>query len=246
MKPGTIAIREPLPVTRWKPILRDAELFGDLPETLLDYILQHAQERALRDKDLLYLKHSPNEFVAIVLQGFIHTLHTSADGRELISGRFGPGALVGETAFIDDDVRSASAIAYGETRTLVLAKRHFPFLLAEPVFLLHITRLLTHRLKQSTHLIESMCLNNLEARLALYFLSIIDQQLPANTPNVTRDILVPMPPTQGILAAMINVSRPKLNAQLRSWQKAGLITLKNDHLQLNDLPQLRLKARTTM
>ncbi|RCI69404.1 Crp/Fnr family transcriptional regulator, partial [Pseudomonas aeruginosa] len=51
-----------------------------------------------------------------------------------------------------------------------------------------------------------------------------------------------LPTNQSILAAMLNASRPKLNAQLQIWKREGLISCRNDRILINDLGRLRRKA----
>src|SRR5690606_20749904 len=53
---------------------------------------------------------------------------------------------------------------------------------------------------------------------------------------------VALPATQGILAAMLNVSRSKLNAQLQAWQRSGLASYQRGRLPVHDLDRLRARA----
>ena len=41
---------------------------------------------------------------------------------------------------------------------------------------------------------------------------------------------------------MLNASRPKLNALLQEWQRAGLISRERNVLRVHDFEQLRRKA----
>ncbi|OLF56395.1 Crp/Fnr family transcriptional regulator [Pseudomonas chlororaphis] len=217
-------------------LLAGSDLFRGLPDTLIRYVATHAVERRLDDRDVLYLKNEALDFIALVVEGQVYSVLHGPDGREQIVGSAAVGQVVGESALVEGHVRETSAFACGPTRVLLLGRRHFRVLYAEPLFWQRVLMLLMARLMKILELLELVCLHRLESRLARFLLANLDDfaQAPMTCAAVPRN--------QGILAAMLNTSRPKLNVQLQDWRRSGLISSQSGHLVINDVEHLRRKA----
>lgn len=212
-------------------------LFRDLPRALLEPVARHACEHRLDEGQALFFKNDLADFLALVLDGRMHEILHGPDGQELIVAAPGPGEAVDESVLLDHGVRSFTAIASIPTRLLLLHRRHFGALVASPLVFERATAHLCLRLRRTIDSLESIGLYRLESRLARYLLSHV---APGDRPGRGADVALPS--TQGILAAMLNVSRPKLNAQLRAWQRSGLASRRGNMLHVHDLDQLRDKA----
>ncbi|WP_339529265.1 Crp/Fnr family transcriptional regulator [Pseudomonas mucidolens] len=218
-------------------LLARSDLFRGLPEPLLYQIAGHMVERTLSDRELLYFKDDPLEFVALVVEGRIYSVIHGPEGREQIIGSVGAGQVVGEAAMVELAGREASTFASGATRILQLGRRHFAPLYEEPLFLRRLLMLSMARLLKVIELLELVCLHRLESRLARFLLANMDEiDLTMVMPCVS------LPANQGLLAAMLNTSRPKLNVQLQLWRRSGLISGKLEQMVINDLDHLRRKA----
>jgi CRP-like cAMP-binding protein len=219
-------------------VLQRSKLFRDLPESLIQHVANHVVERRLIDGEALFLKHDPDDFVALVVIGCVYTWLYGPDGRELIIDSAEAGEMVGETALVETNRRKAAAFACGPTRLFLLSRRHFPLLTGEPAFIQRLLILLCDKVRKAAAFIESACLYRLESRLARYLVTAVDHH---GRPE-TGGVVVPLPPSQSNLAAMINASRPKLNAQLQTWRRDGLVTWTRDSLLIADVEQLRSVA----
>jgi CRP-like cAMP-binding protein len=246
-----------------------SSLFRDLADELIDHVARHARERSLADGEPLFFKNDPGDFMAIVVTGRIYNILHGPDGQELIVDTMQAGDPVGETALLthgrrdlrepdlrehdlrERDLRKCdlgerdlrrrdfTAVASGPTRVLVLARRHFDLLMSDPALLERAYAVLRLRLCRVIESLENMCLHRLESRLARYLLSSMRDE--GTHPGHGFEVV--LPPTQRILAAMLNVSRPKLNAQLQRWHRAGLVSRSRNVLRINDIDLFRYKAR---
>lgn len=229
--------------TSWErraAVIRRSRLFRDLPDALIHHVATNATERRLQSGGVLFLKNDPQDFFALVVSGCVYAMVYGPDGRELIVNSFASGDVVGETALIDARQRDTMAFVCAPTHVLILRRHHFATLTAEPLFLNRLLALLCARLRDVAALIESVCLYRLESRLARYFLSAVDE-----CGRIAPDgVVVPMPPSQSLLAAMVNASRPKLNAQLQAWRRSGLVSWAQGQgsLLITDVDQLRNMA----
>jgi len=219
-------------------LLEQSPLFRGLPESTLDHVVRHATERVLGDGEALFFKNDPGDFLALVASGQIYKLLYGPDGQELIVETILPGEAVDEAVLLDPQSMNFTAVARGGTSVLLLTRRHFPTLMSEPAFVTRAHATLCASLRRAVDSLETMCLHRLESRLARYFLSLMRDTDRAPSGGVE----VAMPPTQSILAAMVNASRPKLNAQLRTWHRSGLVSRKRNILRIHDIDQLKCKA----
>ena len=86
----------------------------------------------------------PGEAMYIVVEGEVDIL----DGSILLETS-GQGSIVGELALIDDEPRSATAIAKTECKLVVIDRRRFQYMVQEtPLFALSVMKVLADRLRR--------------------------------------------------------------------------------------------------
>lgn len=212
-------------------------LFRGLPETLIEHVASCCTERRLGEGDALFFKNDPGEFLAIVAQGRLYKILHGPRGQELILDSVCSGEAVDEGMVFDQQSRSFTVMAYGPATVLSLPRRHFSLLLDNPAFVQRVNAAVREKLRETVDSMEILCLHHLESRLARRILAMM------RGGTTTRDEAeVELPPTQTILAAMVNASRPKLNAQLQEWRRIGLISCYRNIVRIHDVDALRRKA----
>jgi CRP/FNR family transcriptional regulator, cyclic AMP receptor protein len=200
-----------------------------LPAALRLHIEQHLAPRSGRGNRLLFFKGDPEDFIAFVLHGRVYkTLHEPG-GREIIVGHALPGDLIGESALLDGHRRSFTAQLSPDCRIALLHRPHFAPLRANPDFMTRIHARLCRHLLELSDFVESACLYRLDARLARYLLDPVHEG--------RQEILLPA--NQAILAAMLNVSRPRLNIMLQKLQREGSIRLHRHGVTIEKPERLR-------
>ncbi len=211
--------------------------FAGLPLALIQHIARHGMERQLAPQQVLFLKDEPDSCLALVLSGQIyHVLHNQ-EGRELIIDHSAVGDWVGESALLDGQGRRpCTTMADEAARVWLLSSAQFGPLLADAEFLKRMFASVCRRMHAHTEHVETLCLHQLAPRLARHLLRMVSEQ---PRPVAGAQGVWLHPPKQSVLASMINVSRPKLNAQLRCWQRSGLIHHQSNQLQVLDMDRLR-------
>ena len=88
----------------------------------------------------------PGETMYIINEGEVEIL----DGSGTILETAGPGSIVGELALIDDEPRSATAVAATDVELIAVSEKQFLFLVGQtPYFALKVMRVLAQRLRQT-------------------------------------------------------------------------------------------------
>jgi CRP-like cAMP-binding protein len=218
-----------------RALLARSELFAGLPASVLDDLAERSHARYLDSGELVFRNNDPADYAALVAEGAVYAILYGPDGRELIVDMAGSGQAIGEAALLGASYHHFTAVAVGMATVLLLRRVHLARLLTEPQFLNRVLLLLAGRVSRTAKALETMCLYSLESRLARYLLEAAER----DGHGVAQ---IQLPPTQGILASMLNASRPKLNALLQGWQRAGLISRERNVLYVHDFEQLRRKA----
>src|SRR5205807_6265597 len=116
-------------ITRAEPdLLAQVGLFADLATAELVGLASLMRPRPYAKDEVIYLKGDPGTAFYVIASGRVKIALTSPDGKEIIIRRLGPGDFHGELALLDDQPRSADAIATEQSALLVLQRdgfRHF-------------------------------------------------------------------------------------------------------------------------
>jgi CRP/FNR family cyclic AMP-dependent transcriptional regulator len=110
-------------------ILARTPVFAGLPRRLLARIAVQLFEKAYGPGEAVFSEGDPGKGLFVVLDGEVEVMRETAHGPQRIV-TFGPGTAFGELALIDDLPRSATALATGPTRLLILYRSHFEDLVA--------------------------------------------------------------------------------------------------------------------
>src|SRR5947207_10517271 len=98
--------------TRAEPeLLAQVGLFADLSPADLVGLASLMRPRPYAKDEVIYLRGDPGTAFYVIATGKVKITLTSPDGKELILRRLGPGDFHGELALLDDEPRSADAVA---------------------------------------------------------------------------------------------------------------------------------------
>jgi CRP-like cAMP-binding protein len=109
-----------LPLMERILFLSQVGLFSDLPPADLKQIAAVAGEQSFHDGAVLARQDQPGEDMFIIVSGAVRVLR---DGQQIAVRQ--RGEHIGELAILTGEPRSASLVAEGETRTLVVDRPHF-------------------------------------------------------------------------------------------------------------------------
>ena len=159
------------------------DIFGKLPERSLLHILSEAELAQLLQTarlsqaakgEVLLRQGDAGDSLIILLEGQARVTIYTANGREIVLEYAGAGAVLGEVALLDGGHRTASVIAMGPVRYLVIGRTAFEALLAaNHQIALRIMRELALRLRAANQTIETDRAYAAAPRLARFLLRLI-------------------------------------------------------------------------
>lgn len=80
--------------------ISNIRLFQGLSKSSLDFLSQHGAIRVCKKEDQLWGEGDPALFFAVILRGNVNIIRSTQEGLEKITGIFGPGDMIGISAFI--------------------------------------------------------------------------------------------------------------------------------------------------
>jgi CRP-like cAMP-binding protein len=187
--------------------------------------------RVYAKDEVVFLKGDPGTAFYVIASGRVKITLTSADGKELILRRLGSGSFFGELALLDDEPRSADAIATESTVLLVLQRDTFRQFLAEhPGVATNLLSTVSHWLRRNADQIQDATFLDVPARLARVLLELAVEPGSSEEPRpgaVIRDRM-----KQGELAALVGATRESINKWLGSFERQGLISYEKGQITL--------------
>src|SRR5215510_15868841 len=114
-----------------RELLRSVPLFSELSEQDINTLGRLATRRRYPKDTVVFFENEEGDFFFTIVQGRIKVTILGDDGREIILSVLGPGDFFGEMALLDNEPRSATAIAAEETELLCLHRNDLASVLAD-------------------------------------------------------------------------------------------------------------------
>src|SRR5215471_8807526 len=197
-------------VARAEPeLLGQVGLFADLSSAELIGLAALMRPRAYARDEVIYLRGDPGTAFYVIASGRVKIALTSPEGKELILRRLVPGEFHGELALLDDQPRSADAIATDSSVQLVLQRDAFrQFLGDHPSVATRLLATVSSYLRRNAELIQDATFLDVPARLARILLELAgatDGNLPS------AGTVIPDRMKQAELASLVGATRESIN-----------------------------------
>jgi CRP-like cAMP-binding protein len=181
--------------------------------------------------EVIYLRGDPGTAFYVIVTGKVKITLTSPDGKELILRRLGPGDFHGELALLDDEPRSADAVATEPSVLLVLQRDTFrQFLADHPGVATKLLATVSQYLRRNAELIQDATFLDVPARLARILLELAGS--PGDTELPAPGAVIPDRMKQSELASLVGATRESINKWLGSFEKQGLIRYEKGQITL--------------
>ena len=219
-----------------REILLQVPLFRSLTPAELEAVSARASTQAHPRGTTILRKGDPATGMIVILQGRVSISTVSDEGKEVTLTVLGQGEVLGEISLLDGHERSADVSALEDCVVLSVERTHFLALLQSSSDLcLRLMKTLCQRIRRTSLSLEEAISLDLPTRLGRHLLRMAEEHGVA-TPRGTR---IALRMSQGQIAALVGVSREKVNRQLRSWENEGVIATDQGYLVMLRPDQLR-------
>jgi CRP/FNR family cyclic AMP-dependent transcriptional regulator len=160
-----------------RELLRNVPIFSELSEPDVATLARVATRRRYPKDTVVFFENEEGDFFFMILEGRIKVTILGDDGREIILSVLGPGDFFGEMALLDNEPRSATAIAVEESELLSLHRTDFQNVIADNNAIMRaLIKILTARLRKANHQISTLALLDVYGRVARVMLDMAKEE----------------------------------------------------------------------
>jgi CRP-like cAMP-binding protein len=218
-------------------LLKDMPLFADLSEADLKILVSDLRLKEYAKDEIIFRQGDTGRELYIILKGKVRIFKISPSGDETSINIFSDSDLIGELATIDDQPRSATAVAIVPSVLLVMTQATFlQHMRTMPDLALAMTKLLASKVRWTAAYAETVAQYDAAGRL-LHILLLYNEQFGEELEAGIRYKL-DLALNQTDLASLVGARREWVNRLLRDWRKRGLIAYDAGKITILDLPRV--------
>ena len=212
-------------------LFRQVPLFSGLEDEDLSSLISVASRRKYPKDAVVFFENDLGDALYMILSGRVKVTILSDDGREIILSMLSEHEFFGEMSLLDDEPRSATAIALAETEILVLHQRDFLSIVEKrPRVLVNLLSVLSSRLRKANQQIGNLALHDVYGRVARLLLEMASEdgnRQPDGRVGFRR-------PTHQEIANMIGATRETVSRMISDLNKQGYIEIAGKNVIIQD------------
>jgi CRP/FNR family transcriptional regulator/CRP/FNR family cyclic AMP-dependent transcriptional regulator len=203
-------------------LLRTVPIFAELSEVDIQALARLTTRRRYPKDTVVFFENEQGDTLFMILEGRVRVTILGDDGREVILSVLGPGDFFGEISLLDNEPRSATAIAAEESELLLLHRADFQGAMSDnPSIGGALIRVLTARLRRANHQISTLALLDVYGRVARVILDIAREE----GRRLKDGRIAFRRATHQELANRIGTTRETVTRMLKDLERQGLITV---------------------
>ncbi|MDJ1007560.1 MAG: Crp/Fnr family transcriptional regulator [Paracoccaceae bacterium] len=209
-------------------MLADTGFLSSASEALRTAIEAHGREMRLGAGEVLFEQGDDGDALYAILDGALEISVVSEDGRKLALDVLKPGDLIGEIAFFDPGVRTATATAHEDTRLFRIRNRDMTEAIrADPALGIDMIHLAGQRMRWMNSQLADQVFLPLSARLARKLL------------HLTADGTETLHMSKSEIAEFMGATREAVSKTIGDWKKAGIVEAPRGVLTITDRAALK-------
>ncbi|MFD1469516.1 cyclic nucleotide-binding domain-containing protein [Hymenobacter caeli] len=197
----------------------------------LDHLAGHRKAHAVRRRQDVYLEGDEATRAYFVQAGRLKTLKTDTEGKELITGLYGPGEFLGYLPLLEHTPHRDSAVAIDDSELIYISAEDFTQLLHHAEVGPQFMRLLAGRVSEREQQLLDMAYHSVRRRVADALLRLHAQAggTAATAIELAREDM----------AALVGTAPESLIRAIREFKQAGLLELTARTIRLLEPDKLR-------
>lgn len=225
---------EPILTIKEREAINGGRWFSSLSPSLRHDILRCAYVKRYQDGDLIAARGDPPEAWVACAKGAVRVSSTTLTGKLITLTYVEPGIWFGDTAMFDGERRTHDCYAHGATTLLCVARADFQKILAQhPELYEALLRLHARRLRLMFDQLEDLSTLPLRGRLAKQLAHLARSY---GQPSLSTDdeIRISLQLAQEELAQLLGASRQRVNQELKTMEREGVLRVEPTGLVVRD------------
>jgi CRP/FNR family cyclic AMP-dependent transcriptional regulator len=208
-------------------LLRTVPIFSELSDGDISSLAKLSSRRRYPKDTVVFFENEEGDSFFMILEGRIKVTILGDDGREVILSMLGAGDFFGEMALLDNEPRSATAIAVEETELLSLHRTDFQTVLTDNRSITNaLIKILTGRLRRANHQISTLALLDVYGRVARVIVDMAREE-----GRRLRDGRIAFRrATHQEIANRIGTTRETVTRMLKDLERQGLIHIEGKEI----------------
>jgi CRP-like cAMP-binding protein len=220
----------------------DGSLLAALDPPARAELLSRGVRRRYPTGSTLFAEGDRSDRCFLLESGNVKIVQVTADGREVLLGVRGRGELIGEWSVIDDEPRSASAVALEPVDVVQLdAGKFLGFLESSPKAAMWLVRTVLSRIRDSDRKRVEFSAADAGGRLARRLAELADE----HGEKAGDGVRIALPLSQEELAAWTGASREAVAKALAQFRSRGWLSTERRRITVHDLEALRRRGTTS-
>jgi len=212
-------------------LLSSVPIFNDLSSSVLRQLLSRMHKKRYSRNKMILMQDEMGDTFFTICRGSVKINRISKDGREVIFAILGEGDFFGEMSLLDQENRSANAVALEDSDVLILKREDFlSFLEKYPKISISLLAELASRIRKSDEQIEGLSLSDAEHRIGMTILRLAEE-----LGIIYKGVIeVNEFPNLGDIANMADTSRETVSRTMKLFEQEGIIKRKGRNLKILD------------
>ena len=225
---------DPILTMEERTAINQGRWFSSLSPSLRHDILRCAHVKRYQDGDLICSRGDPAEQWIACARGSVRVCSTTLTGKQITLTYVEPGIWFGDVAMFDGDRRTHDAYAHGATTIINVARADFQKILAQhPELYEALLKLQARRIRLLFGQVEDLNTLPLRARLAKQVGHLVRSYgVPSLSSNDEWRITLQL--AQEELAQLLGASRQRVNQELKTMEREGVIRVEPGGLVVCD------------
>ena len=221
---------EPILTMEERTAINSGRWFSSLSPSLKHDILRCAFVKRYPDGALISARGDTPDLWVACAKGAVRVSSTTLTGKQVTLTYVEPGVWFGDVAMFDGDRRTHDTYAHGATTILCVTRSDFQKILLQHTELYEaLMRLQARRIRLLFGQVEDLNTLPLRARLAKQLVHLVRSYGVPNTP-VDDEQRIALQLAQEELAQLLGASRQRVNQELKSLEREGVIRVESTGL----------------
>lgn len=229
----------PMPLEEQIRLLSMVDLFEPLSESEMQDLAKRAPDTSLQKGDILYSPQESSERLFVLKRGRVQVYEMGEDGEEITLSVVEAGTVFGEMSLTGQSLQGVYVRALSPSVVVSLKRAIVEDLIRKnPEVGLNLVKHLAQRLRNSEMRFANVVQKDVPARLATLIITLVDSEGLVSGESYK----IPTRYTHEQIASMVGAKRVAVTRAFGKLKEAGAVELKERHIIVKDLDELREAA----